>query len=278
MTYERAGRTGLEYHPCRYDNSRILFRGPGRQLHGEYIAFLGGTEIYGRFVRDPVPVLVEKSINRTCINFGTPNAGLDVYLNEPAVLHAAEEAAVTVLQVMGASNMSNRFYSVHPRRNDRFLKASRSLQELYSEVDFTDFNFNRHMLQSLQGLSAERFEIVKEELRNAWLARMRQLLVSLRGRAVLLWFAEHAPEDCDIANDQDPMFVNRAMVEAIRPQAADVIEVVASKTALERRTEGMVFAETDRLAVEELMGPMAHQEAAAAIAPRLSRLLDESQR
>lgn len=276
MTYERTGQTGLEYYPCRYDNSRILFRGPRRRLQGEYIAFLGGTEIYGRFVRDPIPALVERSINRTCVNFGTPNAGLDVYLNEPVVLHAAQEAAVTVLQVMGASNMSNRFYSVHPRRNDRFLKASKLLQNLYQEVDFTEFNFNRHMLQSLRRLSPERFEIVAEELRNAWLARMPHLLASLRGQTVLLWFAEHAPENCDTSTEQDPMFVNRAMIDAIRPHVAGVVEVVASDTALENRTHGLVVAETDRPAAEELMGPAAHKEAAAAILPLVSKMLDDA--
>ncbi len=57
---------------------------------------------------------------------------------------------MTVIQVMGAHNMSNRFYAVHPRRNDRFLRASLGCcKTIYPEVDFTEFNFTRHMLTAL---------------------------------------------------------------------------------------------------------------------------------
>jgi hypothetical protein len=33
----------------------------------------------------------------------------------------ASVADVAVQQLMGADNISNRFYTAHPRRNDRFL-------------------------------------------------------------------------------------------------------------------------------------------------------------
>ena len=70
---------------------------------------------------------------------------------------------------------------MHPRRNDRFLRASERLQSLYPEVDFTEFHFNRHLLGRLQELSEERFAEIAGELRQAWLARMKHLLTLLRG-------------------------------------------------------------------------------------------------
>lgn len=273
MTFERTGQRGLEYYPCRYPNSRILFRGPKRRLQGDYIAFLGGTEIFGQFLREPVPGLVERALGKTCVNFGVRNAGLDVYLNEPTVMEAAASSAATVIQVMGAPNMSNRFYTVHPRRNDRFLKASRALQDLYHEVDFTEFNFNRHLLHSLQSLSPDRFAAITEELSAAWISRMKHMSMVLRNPTILLWFSEHAPDEDDFALLQDPLFVNRAMIEALRPYVDEVVEVVASSAALVHRTDGMVLGATDRPAAEELLGPMAHQEAANALIPVLSRVL-----
>ena len=62
------------------------------------------------------------------VNLGCLNAGPDVYLNDPEILRIASKADVTVLQVVGAANLTNRFYTVHPRRNDRFLHASPWLQ------------------------------------------------------------------------------------------------------------------------------------------------------
>ena len=44
-----------------------------------------------------------------------------VFVNEPTVIDICSKALVTVVQLMGAQNTSNRFYAVHPRRNDRFL-------------------------------------------------------------------------------------------------------------------------------------------------------------
>ena len=83
------------------------------------------------------------------------------------MLSACANAQVTVIQILGAHNMSNRFYTVHPRRNDRFLRASPMLRGIYHDVDFTEFNFTRHMLSRLREISEERFALVVEELKTA---------------------------------------------------------------------------------------------------------------
>lgn len=274
MTYVGQGQIGLEYYPCRYGQSRVLFRGPRRRLVGDYLAFLGGTDTYGRFVETPFVAQTERIVQRPCVNFGSVNAGLDLYLNDPAVLDAAAGASLTVIQVMGAQNMSNRYYSVHPRRNDRFLRASKILQSVFSEVDFTQFHFTRHMLKHLHDLSQDRFELVVEELRNAWTARMKMVLGTLRGPAVLLWCADHAPAESDwSALGQDPLFVDRTMIEVLRPRVAAVVEVVASSEAQAEGTQGMVFNEFEACAAAELLSVRTHGEIAEALGAVLPELL-----
>ncbi|MGB3314802.1 MAG: DUF6473 family protein, partial [Albidovulum sp.] len=59
MAYEYAGESALDYLPCRYGQSKLLFRGPRRKLDGAYAAVLGGTETYGKFVAEPFPNIVE---------------------------------------------------------------------------------------------------------------------------------------------------------------------------------------------------------------------------
>lgn len=284
MTYDTTGRSGLDYLPCRYGRSRLLFRGPRRRLEGEYALFLGGTETYGRFIEQPFPALVEAATGIRCVNFGLQNAGVDAFLHDPTVMEVAERARVTVVQVMGAQNMSNRFYAVHPRRNDRFLNASGLMKQLFRDVDFTEFSFNRHMLSTIRRISPDRYMMIREELREAWMARMRHLLQGIGGRTILLWFADHAPEGAEHDRHRlgpdpsdglggDPLFIDRTMIEALRPLVTDVVELCASADALSRGTEGMVFDPLEAPAAAGMMGPVAHQEVAEALVPVLDRMM-----
>ena len=247
MTYDALGPGALDYLPCRYGNSKLLFRGPRRDLDAPYLAFIGGTETYGKFIEQPFPAQVETAIGTTCANFGFPNAGIDAFAHDPFVVNAAVKAKITVVQVLGAQNMTNRFYAVHPRRNDRFVSASQLLSTIYREVDFADFHFNKHMLRRLMLVSPDRFATVRAELQQAWLARMRLMLGQIKGKTILLWLSDHAPQSGDENDDQtlgtDPLFVTREMMDEIAPYATKVVEVVASQEAISAGTAGMVFSQ-----------------------------------
>jgi len=275
MTYENLGLGALDYFPCRYGKSKLLFRGPRKKMAGDYVTILGGTETYGKYIETPFPALVEKNLGVECVNFGCVNAGVDVFSNEPTVIDACAKSRVTVVQVVGAQNMSNRFYAVHPRRNDRFVRASTLLKTIFREVDFTDFHFTKHLLGSLQTLSPERFAVVRDELKAAWIARMKLLLDKIEGKTVLLWFADRTPEEESKPDGlgQDPLFVDRAMLEAIRPYVTDLVKVAPSGQARALGTAGMLFPDMEEPAAEEIMGPAAHEEAAQALSARLQGLL-----
>ncbi|WP_282047858.1 DUF6473 family protein [Sulfitobacter mediterraneus] len=277
MTFDALGLGALDYLPCRYGNSKLLFRGPKRDLDQPYVAFIGGTETYGKFLAKPFPVLVEEEIGKTAANFGVPNAGIDVFVNDSFILGAAAQADVAVIQVLGAQNMTNRFYAVHPRRNDRFVSASSLLATIYREVDFADFHFTKHMLTRLLEVSPDRFATVLQELQQAWLARMRLMLSQVRGKSILLWFSEHKPRDSGRGPPQsignDPLFITRQMMDEVAGHATHVVEVVASPRARVMGTEGMIFAEMEAMAAEEMLGQQAHIEAADAVVSALHRIL-----
>ncbi|WP_102224083.1 DUF6473 family protein [Acidimangrovimonas sediminis] len=275
MAYEITGGGTLDYHPCRYGQSKLVFRGPRRKLDGNFCAVLGGNETYGRFIERPYPALVEEATGLRMVNFGCMNAGVDVYLNDPGVVDLCASARVTVVQVMGAHNMTNRFYAVHPRRNDRFLRASSLLKTIYREVDFTEFHFTRHMLRALQELSPERFEVVADELKAAWVARMQLLLRRIPGKTVLLWTADHAPAAGGAAPrlDREPILVDRDMIAAVAVHATETIEVISSPAAREAGNQGMVLSALDEAAASELPGPAVHAEVARALAPVLRKMV-----
>ena len=271
MSYEKMGNGALDYQPCRYGSSRLIFRGPERDLSGPYSLFVGGTETYGKFMAEPFPALVEKKTGLTCVNYGCINAGVDAFLSDAASIEIMRDADNVVIQVLGAHNMSNRFYRVHPRRNDRFLDASAVMKTIFRDIDFTEFHFTRHMLGTLCARAPDRYATLRDELKQAWVARMRLLLNSIPGRVYLLWFSAHAPtgEFGQPGLGPDPVFVDRAMLDVLRPLVDDVIEVVASNEALSKGAEGMVFSEMEKAAAQRVLGPAVHMEAAEAIAARL---------
>lgn len=275
MAYEYRGAEALDYFPCRYGTSRLVFRGPRRKLRGDYIAVLGGSATYGRFVRDPYPALIEAALDMPVINFGCMNAGADAFLHDEAVLDICRGARVTVVQVTGAQNLSNRFYTVHPRRNDRFVRAHRALIALYPSVDFTEFNFIRHMLQSLHARAPGRFVAVLAELRAVWQERMKALVTAIGGPVVVVWMAERPPpdEDAPLSFEAEPLFVDSAMMTPVRAMATDFLEVQPSARARAMGTGGMVFAEIDAPVAAALPGPLMHEEVAQALLPRLRVLM-----
>lgn len=227
MLHNTAGRRPHALAQCRYDGSRLLFRGPRRRLEGDFVACLGGTETFGKSVSHPYPDLLEEMTGITCVNFGWPNAGIDVFTGDRALIDCAGRARLCVLQVPGAINMSNRYYTVHPRRNDRFLQATETLRALFSDVDFCEFSFTRHMLGHLRQRSPDRFVLLRQELASVWVDGMRALIGRIGAPVVLLWLSTRAPESAADRTGTwaDPALVDRDMLQMLRDAACGIVEV-----------------------------------------------------
>ncbi len=274
MTYDNLAEGGLDYCACRYGTSKLLFRGPQRRLDPPFVAVIGGTETYGKFVEKPFAALVETSVGMPVVNFGAVNAGVDIFSTDETVLSACSRAEVAIVQIMGAHNLRNRYYSVHQRRNDRFLRASRLLRMLYPEVDFTDFHFTRHLIQTLHDVDAERFGAVRSELQAAWLARMTSMLRGIAAPVVLLWLADrHPSEPSDLHRSSDPLFVTDAMLEELRMQVEAIVEATPSASAREAGRFGMVFSGLEAPAAAEVPNAAVHEEAARALVLGLAGLV-----
>lgn len=274
MSFLEMGHPVAEPAPCRFGNSRLLFRGPTGPLTGRYVAFLGGTESYGRFVDRPFAARVQAATGLRIANFACLNAGVDAFLNTEEVIAASRGACLRVVQVLGAQNMTNRYYSVHPRRNDRFLRASPLLKSLFREVDFTTFNFTRHMLATLQEVSPERFAVLVETLKVEWIARMRQLLGTIGRPVVLLHMADHAalPSGEEPRLDRDPLLVDADMIAAVLPFATAFVDA-RIPMPMEDPPDVRFLSPYQAAAAAEMPGPHAHATVAEALAPVVRDLL-----
>ena len=254
----------IDYAPCRYNGSRLWFRGPRKALRSEYVACLGGSEVYGRYLLRPWPDLLEDQLSCPVVNLGIENAGIDAYLNDPGALVTASNAQAAVIQLACSHNTSNRFYSVHPRRNDRFLKASQALISLYPEMDFTEVHFTRHLLSRLQSICAERFELVAEEVRCAWQARVRKLISHMNGQSFLLWFAPEPLRDgASTALSEEP-FLTRNTVAALTPLVSGLLDVVPE--LWRAGDDELLVPPLEHARAEHLSGPVAHRQVADRVA------------
>ena len=263
--------SALDYRICRYGNSRMLYRGPKKRLNRDYVAFLGGSETYGKFVVSPYPEMLDDEIDVGCVNLGCNNGGIDAILQDESLLSICNRAKITVVQIMGATDISNRFYTVHPRRNDRFIQASAMMERLFPELDFMEFNFTKHLLSKAKAKHPDRFDLVVKSLQETWVRRMRRLVDRLDGRVVLLWMADFESPEKTI--EQVPHFVTKRMIDLVKTRALAAVTVNFSDEVRSLGTEGMYFLDHEHNAASRLPGPLAHQEVSQALGPVLRQYL-----
>lgn len=261
MSYD-PHRAGLDYYPCYYGGSKIVFRGPAVPLDAPYTAVIGGSEVFGKFVEDPFTDQLAERTGRRVVNLGVMNAGLDAFVLDEGLLRVLARAEIVVVQATGAHNISNRFYTVHPRRNDRFLKASRLLTDLYRDVDFSDFSFTRHMLITLRRTCPDRFKRLQAEVSSAWGARMRLLLDRIPGKRILL----HIEDGKDRGLGPEPVFVTVEMLTDLEGAFDSVVQCDVTGDAREARLDDMVFVDTERETALWMLSTDAHERIAVALA------------
>jgi len=271
MSIEHRGLLPLDYDPARYPGSVLRFRGPARDLDSPYVLCLGGSETFGRFVHAPYAAQLDHELPLDVVNMGVMNAGLDVLTRDAAIETAIRGAQAVVLQIPGAQNMSNRFYTVHPRRNDRFIKATTMLRTIYREVDFTEFHFTRHLLTRLKTLSTDRFAVIEAELQAAWVARMQSFLERVAAPVHLLWLSHRRPDTAQARAGlgADPLFVTADMLDRVTPRAAS-LSIAAAEADSAPSTRGMFFAAGEASAARSLPGPDIHRRAAEQLRQRLA--------
>lgn len=264
MSVSAIGDHMIDYAPCRYNGSRLWFRGPARALDRPYLACLGGCAVYGRYLAQPFPALLGARLAMPVLNLGVENAGPDAYLNDPGALATAANAKTALIQLAGSHNISNRFYRVHPRRNDRFLSASPTLRALYPEMDFTEVHFTRHLLSALFRLCPNRFEAIATEVRLAWRARMRHLIHRIRGDVVLFWLAPFPLSEARLDLTWWDIFLDARTVDGLRPHVHRIIEVVSPDWDKGKSRMQVPLLEQARARL--LPGPAVHRQAAEVLA------------
>ena len=278
MAFQRVITTQPDYDQYRFGRSRQIFRGPAPDLSGEYVACIGGAETFGKFSPVTYPQILEEHLGMPCANWGTPGAGPGFFFKDPVLLEACSRAKVCVISVMSAHSMSNRLFNVFIRRNERLRGVSEMMQALYPEVDFSHYRFVGNMLNQVHDISPERFNVVAIEMRNAWLARMKELLSDIETPKVLLWFAQHHPEEAEAFSPAEarrvlPGFVTRKMVSEIAPLVDVFVEYVADPESAAGGEEDRYNSRRGEAVARRFPSAVMHREVATLLTTPVEALL-----
>ncbi|MEL7117082.1 MAG: DUF6473 family protein, partial [Pseudomonadota bacterium] len=144
------------------------------------------------------------------------------------------------------------------------------------EVDFTEFDRTDHMLTALAQIGPDRLPLVRQELQSAWVARMRTLLSQIAGKKILLWLADHAPYTAHDGGTicREPLFVDRAMLNAVAPHADVLVEVVANQGEIAAGRSQLVYVDFEYTEAQEMLGPVVHERVVQALMPHLGEETD----
>ncbi len=227
------------------------------------MACAGGEETFGRFVDRPYAAILEDRLDRRCLNLGSLFCGVDALCGDAGLFELLNRAELCVLQAPGLLSQSNRFYRVHPRRNDRVLAPSSELTHLYPEADFTDVHFVGHLMVYLQQFRDARVEIVLEELRRNWVKKISELLDRLEVPVVLLGLRvlQHTEDHRDPVSAE----VSPCMLNAVRPHCAGMVKIAVQVSGQSEELEDMLFGTLQQPMAEHMIGPAAHKTIADAL-------------
>ena len=253
MFFDSSTQRQIDYQLCRYGKSTLLFRGPRQRIDLRYVAFLGGTETYGKDIERPFPQIIESEISVPSLNLGCISGGLEIILQEPELLRLCNRADATVFQIPSALTVSNRFYSVRSRRNTIVKEVSQVLSALYSGSDLQKSQNVVSLLNQLKTESESRLSLILDELAETWTNRMREILRRIDNPTILLWLSTKEPEDPENYDlgTSEPLFVNREMLEELRGDVAAIVEVAPDLNSIDQS---------------------AHEEAAFTLAPIIERI------
>ena len=158
--------------------------------------------------------------------------------------------------------MSNRMYSVYPRRNQRLRGVSEALKSLYPQIDFTQFKYVSAMIRKLKSEDDSSWKVVEAELKSAWMARMLELLEDIETKKVLIWLMPKGVEFSD-------SLISEAMIAVVSKKVDRIVRVEVPEKSAARTLLGGMSKESG------WMTRSVHEKVAVQLIPVLDALMND---
>jgi hypothetical protein len=277
--YQDRDKDVVDYQLYELPRVPVKVRGPRIDLQsGKYVACLGAAQTFGTLCTKPWPAILGEA-RLPALNLGFGGAGPSFFLLNPQLIELANRAAVAIVQVTSARSTRNAYLELSGGRSEARPRGSKepyiAAELLYQRMLDT---FGSRVVQSLV-----------EETRRNWLLEMELLLEAIKVPTILFWFSEraaHYAESYRTVRDfmsQFPQLVNQSMMDHLRTRTSAYVQCVTSRGMphdLKHRVTGepvmVALGNNKQLRAQNRYypSPEMHEDAAAALLPNLSRLLD----
>lgn len=255
------------------------FRGPPIRSE-DYVACIGAAQTFGRFVRDPYPQLLSRSLGIDALNLGRGGAGPTYFHGDPELLNYINRARVVIVQVLSGRSQSHSLF----RTIDHGMVGTNTVTG--ARMDAGEF-YNWLLTQDLD--LARR---TVAECRANYVAEMSKLLAAITAPKILMWWSMRDPEYPESFElpawrllGDFPQLVNRDMMDQLEDRADHYVECVSrrgwpqrivdlrgnpSSFRVESEGQSATVVKTEN---RYYPSPEMHEDAAAALVPVCRELL-----
>jgi hypothetical protein len=283
MSLEYQLRDGhfMDYKLYRLPGVNTYFRGPAVTSE-RFIVCVGAAQTFGRFVANPFPALLSRSLEIETLNLGRGAAAPSFPLSQPILMDYINRAQLAIVQVLSGRSQSNSLFQV---KNHGMVGVHQS-----DGREMTASEFYEEILRQDEGLARE----IVAETRANYVRTMIELLESIRVPKILFWISVRTPEYQERWSPpvhgllaEFPQLVNRQMVNELLPYCQRYVEYV-SRVGLPQPLPQRSDVETANLELPAKLpqaeltcmnryypSPEMHEEAAARLRPVCLDLLNE---
>lgn len=232
-------------------HSGVTLRGPVPDFDAPFVALWGSSEIFGKYVEYDVSQHLMQALGMQVVNFGIMNAGVDVFAWRHLFGYWSRRAHKNIVQTLPARHRSNRFYKVHPLRNDRLIQVSGDLKRLFPEVNFLEMYFVGHLWDALYKTCADRARVASETIED-------------EGQRLFAQMIHDGPVSTVALHIDGPSF-HRSHCPLI-----EHLTYTPSRDVVLKGQLGMVYHEFERAAACRSLSAAAHAELATYLADNIA--------
>ena len=200
----------------------LQLRGPSPDWERPYFAAVGAAQVFGRFAGTPFPELLARALRLQAFNVGMSGAGPSFFLRRPRLLALINRAQFAIVHIMSGRSVSNRMLSLGINQGVLFRRDKEKPSPQFAEVAYREL---------LNELPIDQLVALRSENRDIYVREMQDLLTSIAVPKLLLYWSDRAVDYRESVSSIGgywggfPHFVNREMVDLLRPFSDRYIEV-----------------------------------------------------
>ena len=244
--YQARDREVVDYEMYELADTGLSFRGPppGPLEPNQFFSCIGAAQSFGCFCEHPFAHQVSQKIDLPVLNLGYGGAGPAFFLRHAEkLLPLVNKSRFVIVQVMSGRSASNSMFDaggleyVTRRRDGRKMSA----QDAWRHVFEFGYLWSKSpvlkepLRRICQNFGRNKARKLLVETREDWCRGYEQLLPQIKVPKILFWISKRSPDLVDDFEHMQklfgifPHFVNREMLERIRPLCDDYVESISDR-------------------------------------------------